>query len=497
MTEPTEPTRILPTVDELIRLNRDDDVNLTDTGNAKRFVQLFRDIVRYAPETDVWLVWNGTHWEPDVTGKVFGLTAGVVREIRAEAMLLPDEPGEGGGMSPRQRMLQFAFRTESEGSRRKILTVAPEDPAVVVRTEQLNAMPHLIAAPNGTIDLNTGDLIPSAPEHLSTACVRVPYDPLARSRELDRYLTTFMPDEEDQAVLFGVLGTALRGGNSARLMPLFLGPSTSGKSQLMAAVAALLQGYATAINVSVFRGNLDDKPRPDLVRAMHTRIAYASEAAQSWELHADQVKRLTGGDKILYRNLYAQAVEAEPLFTPFIIANEMPRVKGADDAFRRRMIVVRFGKNIIPGFEDIRIRERFVQDRECLQALLTRMVEGARSPLFSHGMNWSLLPERFALAMMDAFDEVDHVGSFLLWMAEQGHLLQGDLDIPVSKCVKAADLHGWYSHWVTKHGDRTDREGKLNLRNFGAALRTRGWESERSAGVRWVGWRLVSEAPWL
>lgn len=494
MTAP-EPPR--PTLRELVTLNSLRDPLHTDTGNAKRFVQLFRDYVRYEPEGERWLVWNETHWEPDVEGVVFELTEQVVEHLRLEALSLPDEPGDGGGPSQRQRQLSHALRTESEGSRRRMVSTARSDPRVVVRSEQLNAARNLLACPNGTVDLDTGDVIRSRPEHMNTACCRVAYDPDARSRDLDRYLATFMPDEEDQAVLFGILGAALRGGNAARLLPLFLGPSTSGKSQLVEAVANVLRGYATSISVSVFRGTLDDRPRPDLIKAMHSRIAYASEAARSWELHADQVKRLTGGDRIPLRNLYEGVVEADPLFTPFIIANEMPRVKGADDAFRRRMLVVRFNRSLLPGTEDTRIRSRFVSDPDCLKALLARMVAGARSQLFANGVNWSLLPERFALALMDAFDEVDHVGSFLLWLTEQGHLVQGDEDTPASHCAKAADLHAWYGQWVAKHGDRADRESRLNLQDFGRALRTRGWETKKAMGTRWLGWRLVSSPDWL
>lgn len=493
MTAPDVPAR--PSLRDIAALNAGRAVLHSDTGNAKRLIRLFGDRIRYEPDQERWLWWADTHWEPDVAGLVFELTEAVIEDMRLEALTLTDEVEHG--VSPRQRLLAHALRTESEGARRRMMSVGASDTRVVVRSEELNAAVNLLACPNGTVDLTTGDLIPSLPEHMNTGCCRVDYVPDAKSRELDRYLETFMPEEEDQAVLFGVLGTALRGGNAARLLPLLLGPSTSGKSQLMAAVANLLRGYATAVNVSVFRGNLDDKPRPDLVKAMYTRVAYASEAAQSWEIHADQVKRLTGGDRIPYRNLYAQSVEAEPLFTPFIVANEMPRVKGADDAFRRRMLVIRFNRTVPSGVEDTRVRQRFVNDEECLRALLARMIEGARSPLFIHGVNWSLLPERFALALMDAFDEVDHIGSFLLWMVDQGHLIQAPVDSAAVHCAKAADLHSWYSHWVQKFGDKTDREAKLNLRNFGTALRTRGWETRIAAGTRWVGWRLVSDASWL
>lgn len=496
MTQPDIPSP-LPTVDEAIAWSRIE-VNNSDTGNSKRFVNRFSEILRYVPDTDLWYVWSGTHWEPDVRGlKTYALSEAVVQMIRDEAELLPDEPGPAGGMSERQRMAAHALKTESEGARRRLVSVSQSDARVMIKPETLNRANHLLACPNGTVDLRTGDLVASLPEHMSTACCRVNYDPGAKSAELDRYLATFMPDEEDQSVLFGILGTALHGGNAARLMPLFLGGSTSGKSQLVAALANLLGGYAVSINVSVFRGNLDDRPRPDLVRAMYARIAYANEAARSWELHADQVKRLAGGERISYRNLYAQAVEAEPLFTPFIVANEMPRVKGADDAFRRRMIVMRFHRSLSAAEEDTRVKQRFVNDEDCLKALLARMVEGARSPSFVNGVHWELLPTRFALETMDAFDEVDHVGSFLLWMTEQEHLVKTEGDVAAMKCAKASDLHAWYVGWVRKHGDKMDRDGLLAQREFGQALRTRGWESTSSHGTRWVGYVLQSSPNWL
>lgn len=496
MTAPEIPAP--PSVDEIIGLNRLDDVNTTDTGNGKRFVRRFGDIVRYAPETELWYVWNGTHWEPDVMGKAFALTAAVIRDIRDEALAAADEPGEGGGPSPRQRLLAHATKTESESSRRRMLTIAPEDPRILVGADELDSANDIIACPNGTVNLLTGELRRSRPADLATACTLVPYAEGAKSGELNRYLDTFVPDPVDQEVLFALLGTALRGGNHCRMLPILLGGTTSGKSQLMAAVARMLRGYATAINVSVFRGNLDDKPRPDLVKAMFTRIAYATEASKVWELHADQVKRLTGGDSIPYRNLYAQSVEATPRFTPIIVTNAMPRVKGADEAFKRRMIVFTFEHSLLSKDEDPNVKDRFIRDEKCLSAILARVVAGARSPLFAQGIKWDLIPAKFVHGTMDSFEALDNIAEFLQWMVELGHLSVVNLvDTPAVQCAKASDLHGWYTHWVKKHGDKSDRDAQLSLRDFGVQLRTRGWESAKAAGVRWLGWKLVDSAPWL
>jgi len=491
----------VPGVDDIIAANAADDVFLSDKGNAARFAELLGDVVRYCPELDTWYVWVGTHWEPDPHRvRVFALTAEVIRALRAHALALPDEVAGGGpgAVSPRERVLRWATATESEKARRRILTTAPEHPRLLVNPDQLDGGADELATPAGVVDLLSGAVRDGRPEDLVTRITSVGYDEDARSPLLDRYLDTFVPEPDDQEVLFAVLGTALRGGNPGRLLPILLGATTSGKSQLVAALARLLGRYVCTINASVFRGNLDDKPRPDLVRAMDHRVAYAVEASKVWELHADQIKRITGGDAVPYRNLYSQSEERVPRFTPLIVTNEMPRIKGADDALRRRLVVVTFSRTLPPELEDTRVKEAFVRDEGCLRALLARIVRGAGSPLLRDGVKWSLMPERYAQATASSFDELDHVGEFLEWLRDRGILEVVDMtETPASKCAQASELHEWYGAWVRKHGDRQDRQEALSMKDLGRALRQRGWESRLSGGTRWLGVRLATPVgPW-
>jgi phage/plasmid-associated DNA primase len=90
------------------------------------------------------------------------------------------------------------------------------------------------------VDLRTGELRASRPEDLLTAVCAVPYRK-CDSPLLDQYLETFIPDREQQNLLFGILGTALLGGNDTRMFPIILGETTSGKSQLISAFDAHLR----------------------------------------------------------------------------------------------------------------------------------------------------------------------------------------------------------------------------------------------------------------
>ena len=495
MTHPVDDTAagVTLTVDQLIAMNDADEILFTDAGDGRRYANLYAEHVRYVIETDSWLVWNGNCWEPDTGGlKVLGLAAGVTRQLREQATDESGEEPEGGGLSPRERMLRHAFGTESLDARKRMVKTASLQPVVQVLEEQLDSDKNTLVATGCTIDLLTGECRKTKAADLNTRIVTVKYDPDATSPLLMQYLETFIPEKEDQDVVFAVLGNALRGGNVGRLLPMLIGATTSGKSQLVEAIEKLLGRYSCSIGSSVFRGNLDDKPRPDLVKAMYTRVAIAVEASKVWELHADQIKRLTGGDRIPYRQLYQGVAEAVPRFTPVIVSNDMPRIKGADAALKRRIIVMRFDHTVPVGQEDTRIKERFVNDERTLQAILARLVRGARSEMVRDGLRWDLIPQKFAVATVDAIGEMSHIDEWLQWMREEGHLQDDRSDIAVSAMAKASDLHKHYSAWVKAHGDKADKQEELSLKDLNIALRERGWESKPSAGVRWVGKFLPS-----
>lgn len=496
MTQPAPGPEVAPaaapgvTLAGVFAANAQDDVFFTDKGNGRRFADTYRDVVRYVEDRDEWLVRTQPHWATDTSRLVvFGLTAGIIRAIRDEGL----QPS-GGELDDerRQRYEAFAMRTESEGARLRMISTAREHPALVVREDDLDADFDAVATPTGVVNLLTGEHRAARPDDLCTRSTTVAHDPDATSPLLDQYLDTFMPDPDDQRVLFAVLGTILRGGNPGRLFPIFLGGTTSGKSQLISALDRLLGGYVCTINASVFRGNLDDKPRPDLVRAMHHRVAYAVEASKVWELHADQVKRITGGDAVPYRDLFAKSIEKIPRFTPLIITNEMPRIKGADAALKRRILTVTFDKTLPPALEDTRVKERFIRDEGCLRALLARVVAGARDDLLRDGIRWSLMPTKYAAATLESFGKLDHVDEFIEWLKDREILeIVNMSETPLVHCARAEELHEWYTTWVNKHGDKQDKAESLSLRDLGRTLRERGWDARRSDGIRWRGVRLV------
>ena len=472
-------------ITELIQ--NSEDYSLSDAGMAMYMVEQLQDRIRFVTDDNRWLWWNEQVWEPDTPSqsRMIGAALMAIRLKRVEIMSWDDEGDQ------RTNALQVLTRFESLGKLKAMIEIARTVSTVQVDADALDAQAHLICVKNGMVDLNTGVLREHDPAALCTRMIPYDYDDRAAKESplLKQYLETFVPVDEDQRFVFAVLGDSLHMGNKRRWLPIFWGGTTSGKSQLFGALHKLLGPYICTIGSGVFRANLDDKPRPDLVMAMYTRVAYAQEASKAWALHADQIKRLTGNDTLPYRNLYSGMVNKTPRFTPLLVTNEMPRITNADEALKRRILAIHFDQTVSVEREDPTIRERFITDEGVMKGLLALLVAGARDPIISEP------PERFILATMRAREGMDHVDEFLEWMKEDGWVVDVPDNTPGTQCVKAKDLYRVYTNWVKTYADTVDKRDVLGLMQFNQALTQREWIAGASAGKRWLGKAWISPVP--
>lgn len=335
------------------------------------------------------------------------------------------------------------------------------------------------------------------PQDMITYSLGVEYKPGLLEAQmpvlLADYFETFIPDEKKRRLIFKALGSALLGGNPGRLLLILKGKSTTGKTQLVEALRAAFGSYAAVGNPSIFRGNLDDKPRPDVISVLKRRVIFLAEASKNWELHGDRVKAITGGDGIKVRGMRSDDfLEVVPHFTPVFYANEMPRVNGADQALKRRMLVMDFNQQ--PVKEDPTIKQAFLASLEVKEYLLAMLVRG-----LLESMNEGLedVKDEFAAFTMSAFDETTHLGEFMEWMRDgnQLEILDAEQTAQCSKnkFVTLRAMHDRYKYWTEAHGNKQDKQDALNYKEFNAQLRENyGWVHVPSGGLRWEG-KLMKE----
>lgn len=493
--------------------------SVEDRGLAERYVKLFEGkalyVLSHGGTRGIWHLWSEEIgvWKEDTLNRTYHMCDAVTHLLYTEAELAQDE-------DETKYYLKAAKASQSNARRKAMMELLRADPRMVASKEDFNTCVHEIVVRNGTLDLHTGKVRQSFPTDMNSRCADVAYYPppvqsasvrdgsadvkgnggewwLGNSSDLlTQYLDTFLPDVVSRQYLFKVLGLTLLGHNESRLFIVLQGETTSGKSMLLEAIMKILGsggsgsgsgGYATTASTSLFRGNQDDKPRPDVIRSMGTRIVCVSEASQAWELHVDQVKRITGGEPVSMRGMRSDHfIEVMPTFTPIIFTNEMPRVKGADAAFKRRLRRFKFNVTIPADQEDVTIKRRFLNDAQCMEALFSMLVSGC---LEAQAKGVDDMPSEYALDTMGAYEELDHTEQFISFMrdSELISFVNKD-DTPTFRCVSLNDFHRAYAGWLRMHGTMQDNREKIGLNDFNRKLRGKGWESQKSHNcLRWKG----------
>jgi putative DNA primase/helicase len=130
-----------------------DELDLTDTGNAQRFVELAEGTVRYVHGWGSWTVYEDGRWIIDVKDALVTETAKVVaRSLLAMVPRIEDK-------DDRQRVFVAAQRAESDSAIRHMIHLARAIPGVIVAHEELDAEPDILNVLNGTVELRTGELL--------------------------------------------------------------------------------------------------------------------------------------------------------------------------------------------------------------------------------------------------------------------------------------------------------------------------------------------------
>ena len=346
----------------------------------------------------------------------------------------------------------------------------------------------------GTVDLSPGiyKMAPHSSSDMLTKLCATPVDWDASSALLDAFLDRFLPDLEERHFILTTLAVAsLIGGNSQRAFLMMLGPTTTGKTTLIKLITDTLGGdYVSTVPPSIFRGNLEDKPRPDIIKALSARLVVANEGSDSWELHADQVKRITGEDVIPARGMSSNIIrERVALFTPIIVSNTTPKIKAADDAVRMRLRVMVMDSQH-PEDDGGESRQALLGSRRGAQGDAGNAAAGCSSR--RTGRCPPVMPPRFVQATNEVFAELDDVDGILKELISD-NAIQTDISAPISRCMKVSELYTFYTDRAKSHG--TERRDVLSQKAFMSRIKSLGIVPQRSDGMRIPGFCLVEHRP--
>ena len=320
----------------------------TDMGNAERLVDKFGEEIRYCRATRQWLIWDGTRFAPDSTGRIELMAKATVRAIYGEAEHIENQ-------DQRKDCATWGKRSESVDRIRAMIDLARSEPGVPVAPGELDSDPWLLNTLECTIDLRTGKALPHDPANLITKLAPVIYDPQARYLLWDEFLEDAIPDPDTWSYVQKYAGMSLTGDASEDVIILVHGPGGTGKGTLRAAMmGALGPDYAATTDLSTFTSRRDAHgPQPDLARLAGVRLVTIPEVEATGTVAL--LKRVTGGDPIQTRSHHQETFEYVPQFTLWLMANDRPRVPDTDTGIWRRMREIPFTTVFSPPDPSIRL----------------------------------------------------------------------------------------------------------------------------------------------
>jgi len=431
-----------------------------DAGNAQRLVHLHGDDMRWVPALRSWRCWDGRRWARDSDGQAERWAMDTVAALRREANKLFDRDADRGA-----KMLAFATRSGSAGRIAAMLELAKKQRGMTMAAAAFDADPRMLVCRNGVVVLGD-DGVTFRPHHrddYGTRLVNVDYDPDAEAEEWAEFIEVKAPDPEVRRYLHKLAGYSIIGGNPRQKIVLLIGRTHTGKSTFGKVLMDVLgRDYAGTFNLTVLRARQDESPSAELVDVIFKRFLFVSEASKAWELHADQIKRVTGGDRMKARPLYVnEFVERVPDFTAWMATNNAPTINGADKALWRRLVAVPFDIAHDVDSADPDLERRIVGDEAA--GVLAWLVEGWRLYI-TDGLDD--MPAAVVETTMRLRESLNPFDAWLGECCEQG----ADYRVP------SADLWESYREWAAD-AEIADRL-RLDKTTFWAALDGREFESK-------------------
>ena len=413
---------------------------MTDTGNGRRFVDAFGNILRYTPGLG-FFIWNQEYWNADVEELNVRENAKKLSAIiGAEAGLMTDK-------DEAKAAHKWARDTKSNARQFAAIESAKSDSRIGVPVEFWDADPHLLGVRNGVVNLKTGELIQGRADLHITRRAPVAYqkgfDSLPRFQEFLDFAT--YGDKEYQNWLQRALGYTLTGLRTLDVLFLVYGPPGTGKNVLVEAFVKALgsKQYALPLPSEVLgsgdgKGNNTDQYYWAEMRGR--RMVWVDELPETERLKENQVKKLTGSAEITARSPGEKPVTFDSQAKLWVTTNHRPII--TDDAMWRRLRPIPWDRQ--PLVPDPSLKAYLHDPDSGLPAILAWAIEGAQQFINSTEGD----PLGWCTRVKDAADmyqrNEDRLGMFL---EEEMEIVPG-----VEISIKA--MYGPYQAWSEGRGER-------------------------------------------
>lgn len=459
-----------PDTGEVIKVKKNYD--LSDTGNARRFVDTFGDVLRYNYDNKNWVVWDSRTWTKDTTQRTKNLADRMIKEMQQEYF----DTYQEGDKDKAEAMLKNIKHLSSSSGKEAMLKEAMHLEEIATTNADYDKDPFLLNCENGVVDLRTGQLLPHDKTLMLSKNTHIAVDKEGEPKEWLKALQgIFINDKDTLNFVHRAVGYTLCGSTREQCFFQCYGNGSNGKSVFLNTINGIMGDYAMNAQVEsvLTRGQSSSaNASPDIARMNGARFVRTNEPNEGSRFNEGLVKQLTAGnDKITARFLYGTDFEFTPVFKLWIACNYKIGVRGTDKGIWRRMRLIPFeaefeGKN----------NDRTLEDK--IKAELPKILWWAIKGCLEWQENGLGESEKVKIATNEYKEEMDIITSFAKECIKKR---------PYSK-VKASEVYRAYKNWA-----RNGNEYEMPQAKFGREMAKKFHKENVNGFIYYMGIDLKKE----
>lgn len=430
-----------------------------DAGRADRFVNRFKEDVRYIPDRNVWMTWDDERWRQDRDGAMERLAMKLSREMLAEAARI--EGFDELAASQRRSTSKEALHCGDRRNITNLLSLAKVNTDVHVAAAELDSDNWLVGAKNAVIDLKTGFVREFGRTDFITKSLGCDADPAADCPRWERFMEEVFPDTEVRRYVWKAAGYSLTGNMREQCFFFLHGTGRNGKSKFIEALDHVFGTYSTRAGKGIVAASQrGDYPAHEVADLAGARLVLTSETEEGERLHESIIKDLTGGDTLRGEQKYERAFVFQPVCKLWIIGNHKPSIRGVDDGMWRRVRLIPFTQKFEGTSDDKNLGETLKAEAS---GILNWLVQGC--------LLWQAEGLEAPTTVMAATDdyraEEDTLGAFIEECTEES----------AGAATPHREIYKSYQWWAGDSGIRN----QLSSKGMVKRLKERGWQSGRTA----------------
>jgi P4 family phage/plasmid primase-like protien len=343
-----------------------DDLEATEFFNSYAGKSL-----RYCEAYQQFLLWDGTRYQRDDRDAAFMARFKPFANKLVEKAWETMEPfAEVGGFEadPKRHWksgekktwargvaaIKYAKKLKNKGGFQAIKDLCPQMEPMPVSPLDLDSYAHLLPCLNGTVDLMTGELLESQPDHLFTKRSNTVYDINAVPTVwLDFLEETFDGDWDMIAYLQEVFGYALTGLAIEHALWFFYGVPRSGKTTIMKVGSDLVgEFYKDLPKQFVMQNRGSENIAEHFARLQGARLVTIVEVMGRDRFDEGLLKKLTGAEQLTARAPFEKSIQFDFVGKLWISGNERPQITEQGEAIWTRFRPIVFHKSVPPELQD-------------------------------------------------------------------------------------------------------------------------------------------------